>query len=260
MINDEGKEEMVYQVAYTLASRLETNGPPKVSVGSTSGKVEIVFKKAEEDSVRSVNKAIIFRKFDFNGFILYWIRWPAVGSALPGNNMFVPVSEFRSESFEEYLPWALASVENVTHDVMHFVFDPPQNMVSYTKKSLALNVSNWKSRLKAFHFSVPCGHHVYLNCDINGMGIVRAYTPTFVNLDLGMNTRLFSEKKSIRQSLHLIIKIYDDGAMTPYLKSLPIGNKLIVLICSVLYHLSKKCLTTKFLIYAFSRTISNLFL
>jgi hypothetical protein len=54
MINDEGKEEMVYQVAYTLVSMLETNEPPKVSVGSTSGKIDIVFKKVEESSTRFV--------------------------------------------------------------------------------------------------------------------------------------------------------------------------------------------------------------
>jgi len=52
MIHDEGKEVMIYQVAYTLASRLETREPPKVSVGSTSGKVEIVYKKADEFSTR----------------------------------------------------------------------------------------------------------------------------------------------------------------------------------------------------------------
>ncbi len=81
--------------------------------------------------------------------------------------------------------------------------------------------------LKAFHFSVPCGHHVYLNCDINGMSIVRAYTPTFENFDLDMSIRLSSEKTSTRQALHLIIKIYDDGAMTPYLRSLTKGKRLI---------------------------------
>jgi len=78
--------------------------------------------------------------------------------------------------------------------------------------------------IKAFHFCVPCGHHVYLNCDINGMDLVRAYTPTLENMDLDGYSKLELEKKSTQQVLHLIIKIYGDGAMTSHLKNLPIGK------------------------------------
>jgi len=80
--------------------------------------------------------------------------------------------------------------------------------------------------IKAFYFSVPCGHHVYLKCDINGMDIVRAYTPTLESMDLDAYSKLELEKKSTQQVLHLIIKIYSDGAMTSHLKNLPIGRVL----------------------------------
>ena len=50
--------------------------------------------------------------------------------SISGNENFCPVSEFRSESFDEFRLWTIASRDPVTHDVDHYVLEPPKDMVS----------------------------------------------------------------------------------------------------------------------------------
>ena len=64
-------------------------------------------------------------------------------------------------------------------------------------------------------FRVPVGHHVQLRASVEGMDIVRSYTP--------VSETLTSQPKDDRR-LHFLIKTYPDGALTPKLKKLTIGN------------------------------------
>jgi len=57
-------------------------------------------------------------------------RWVNLGTPLAGNNSFTAISDFKSEMFDPYLSWTLVSVESVTHDVDHFVLEPPKLKVS----------------------------------------------------------------------------------------------------------------------------------
>lgn len=65
------------------------------------------------------------------------------------------------------------------------------------------------------HFFVPVGHHIHTKCLVEGMEIVRSYTPILANLD----PFLIDDGK-----LHLLIKTYSDGALTPKLKALEKGE------------------------------------
>ena len=43
MIPEEHREEWIFQIAFKLADKIGVAEPPKVNVGSTSGKIEIIF-------------------------------------------------------------------------------------------------------------------------------------------------------------------------------------------------------------------------
>lgn len=59
---------------------------------------------------------------------------------------------------------------------------------------------------------LPTGQHIAIRHEINGKQLARSYTPTSSNKDRGR--------------LELTIKIYPGGALTPYLESLNIGDKI----------------------------------
>ena len=90
------------------ADKISDSNPPKINVGSASGKIEIIFQKQAGSE----------------------LRWPNLGTPLTGNNSFVTCAQFESRSFDEYRTWTLVSREPVTHDVDHYVFEPPKHMVS----------------------------------------------------------------------------------------------------------------------------------
>ncbi len=61
---------------------------------------------------------------------------------------------------------------------------------------------------------MPTGHHVRIQADVEGMDIVRSYTPV-------MNTLASTEHDG---KLHLLIKIYQDGALTSQIKKVDLGT------------------------------------
>ena len=91
----------------------------------------------------------------------------------------------------EYQPFPLVKKFALSHDTYRFVFSlPSENSV----------------------LGLPTGQHIAIRHSANGKQIARSYTPTSSNKDRGR--------------LELTIKIYPDGALTPYLKSLNIGDKV----------------------------------
>ena len=44
--------------------------------------------------------------------------------------MFMPISEFRNDIFHEYRQWKILSRDPVTHDVDHYILQPPKDIVS----------------------------------------------------------------------------------------------------------------------------------
>ena len=62
LIHEERREEFVFQIAFKLFDKVATELSPKISVGSTSGKVEVVFEKAAGSEP----------------------RWTSLGDPLPG--------------------------------------------------------------------------------------------------------------------------------------------------------------------------------
>jgi hypothetical protein len=88
---------------------LATDEAPRVSVGSTSGKIEVVFRKASGGEA----------------------HWPSLGDPVPENGTFGPVSDFRNESFDDFRSWTIESRHPVTHDVDHYVLRPPSDIVSF---------------------------------------------------------------------------------------------------------------------------------
>ncbi|KAI4154673.1 MAG: hypothetical protein LQ340_001517 [Diploschistes diacapsis] len=89
----------------------------------------------------------------------------------------------------EYQPFPLVKKYALSHDTYRFVFGlPHENSV----------------------LGLPTGQHIAIRHEVNGKQIARSYTPTSSNKDLGR--------------LELTIKIYPGGMLTPYLKSLNIGD------------------------------------
>lgn len=85
----------------------------------------------------------------------------------------------------------------LTHDVFLFTFALPQGSFMW----------------------VPIGHHVSLEHDVKGMKITRSYTPVIPALKEG-------QERLDGKTLHLMIKIYAEGALTPELRNLEIGDSL----------------------------------
>lgn len=121
------------------------------------------------------------------------ISWSSLGSFLANHNQVVPLKN--AESFSRSC--TLVNKDSITHDVTLFTFALPPGSFMW----------------------VPIGHHVTLEHDVKGMKISRSYTPVIPALKA-------DEDVSDGKMVHLMIKIYPEGALTPVLKELEIGDKL----------------------------------
>ncbi|KAK4446743.1 YWTD domain-containing protein [Podospora aff. communis PSN243] len=92
---------------------------------------------------------------------------------------------------KEYRPFKLIRKTLVSPNVYRFVFALP-----HSQDVLGL----------------PTGQHVALRATIDGKSISRSYTPVSNNSDLGR--------------IELLIKVYDQGAMTQYLASMSVGQTI----------------------------------
>ncbi|XP_042147983.1 cytochrome b5 reductase 4-like [Ixodes scapularis] len=119
------------------------------------------------------------------------LSWSSLGTSLPGHNQVVPLKS--AESFSRTC--TLVDKSSVTHDVFLFTFALPSGSLLW----------------------VPIGHHISLEHDVRGMKISRSYTPVIPALKA-------NQGRSDGKTVHLMIKAYPEGALTPVLKALQIGD------------------------------------
>lgn len=123
------------------------------------------------------------------------LSWSTLGSFLADHNQVVPLKKVESLC----RPCTLVNKESITHDVLLLTLALPAGSFMW----------------------VPIGHHVTLEHDVTGMKISRSYTPVIPSLKV-------AECPSDGKTIHLMIKVYPEGALTPVLKALEIGDTVDV--------------------------------
>jgi NAD(P)H-flavin reductase len=93
----------------------------------------------------------------------------------------------------KYKEFALISKSNLSHNTRRFVF-----ALDHPKMKLGL----------------PVGQHISIRAKIDGADTLRSYTPTSSDDDLGY--------------FELVVKVYPDGKITPWMDKLKIGDKISV--------------------------------
>jgi cytochrome-b5 reductase len=120
-------------------------------------------------------------------------RWQTLGSSADDHAVFNNIKNLGMR----YRKYRVESIEEVTHDTKHFT------LKSYNHS----------------HMLVPTGYHIHIKAMVEGMEITRSYTavPTLPE-DGGRSG----------ECLQFLIKIYPDGAITPILDKLIIGDDIEV--------------------------------
>lgn len=121
------------------------------------------------------------------------VRWNVIGKTLEGHGEHVKTKDKKIE----YVDCSLESKEIVTQDTRVFVIQVP----------------------KSTYLPVPIGYHVYIR--FPGNDIVKPYTPVAAALSL-------ADPVELGRQIHLFIKVYNEGALTPLLDELPVGSKIEV--------------------------------
>ncbi|XP_044148041.1 cytochrome b5 reductase 4 isoform X1 [Bufo gargarizans] len=124
--------------------------------------------------------------------------WNNLGKSLEGDNSFIK----KSQREVYYRKCRLTSKTAINHNTRLFTFELP----------------------RCCYRQVPVGHHVYLKLPIEGMEIVKPYTPVSQDLVIDHIQSTDSEKKYI----YLMIKIYTNGSFTPHFDKLEIGDHVSV--------------------------------
>ncbi|KAJ5817923.1 Cytochrome b5 [Penicillium robsamsonii] len=137
-----------------------------------------------------------------------------------GGVIGIKLSKFTEveSGFTKYRPYKKASTmkKQDPHLVKGFL-EPKtyKKLPLVQKEQLSPNVYRFVFQLpnKRDVIGLPIGQHVAIKAMINGASVLRSYTPTSNNLDLG--------------KLELVIKCYPDGLLTgQYLESLEVGDKV----------------------------------
>lgn len=121
------------------------------------------------------------------------VRWSRVGKTLPGHG-----EHLKGKDMEiEYVECTLVRREAITHNTSLLVLQAPDHT----------------------HLPVPVGYHVYLRSP--SKEIVKPYTPVASALSL-------ASQEEAGRHIHLFIKVYSDGALTPILDGLPVSSTIEV--------------------------------
>uniref|UniRef100_A0A0P4W9D4 Cytochrome b5 reductase 4 n=1 Tax=Scylla olivacea TaxID=85551 RepID=A0A0P4W9D4_SCYOL len=121
------------------------------------------------------------------------VRWSRVGKTLPGHG-----EHLKGKDMEiEYVECTLVRREAITHNTSLLVLQVPEQT----------------------HLPVPVGYHVYLRSP--SKEIVKPYTPVASALSL-------TSQEEPGRHIHLFIKVYSDGALTPILDALPVSSTIEV--------------------------------
>ncbi|XP_073445752.1 cytochrome b5 reductase 4 isoform X2 [Dendrobates tinctorius] len=101
-----------------------------------------------------------------------------------------------------YRKCRLASKTDINHNTKLFCFELPH----------------------CCHLQVPVGHHVYLMLTIEGMEVVKPYTPVSKDFIIDSSQLTLCHKKCI----YMMIKIYPNGNFTPHIDKLEMGDLVSV--------------------------------
>jgi len=120
-------------------------------------------------------------------------RWQSIGSPLDKHLWFGQ----RKDHVDTWRQWMVSETCHVTHNTKYMVLSPPDTC----------------------HLDLAPGHHVMFKTFIEDTEIIRPYTPV---------TPLDEDKTKSDRNIHFLIKIYPDGAMTPGLGKLGVGDVVSV--------------------------------
>ncbi|EDO26415.1 predicted protein, partial [Nematostella vectensis] len=107
----------------------------------------------------------------------------------------------KDEPESQFWECTLTSVEEVSHNTQLLGFELPPGVL----------------------MRVPVGHHVHVKRNIQGMEITRSYTVVLPSLNIDRTEREYEGRR-----FYLMIKIYPDGALTPTLQQLAVGDKVLI--------------------------------
>ncbi|XP_042227158.1 cytochrome b5 reductase 4-like [Homarus americanus] len=138
------------------------------------------------------------------------VRWSIIGRTLEGHGDHVKSKDRKIE----YTECSLASKETLTQDTRLLVIQVPE----YTC------------------LPVPIGYHVYIR--VPGNDVVKPYTPVAASLSL-------AEPEEYGRKIHLFIKVYDDGALTPALDELTVGSSIDVSVPEGTFYFDKLVAATE---------------
>ncbi|PVD29057.1 hypothetical protein C0Q70_11654 [Pomacea canaliculata] len=122
--------------------------------------------------------------------------WKTLGKSLPGDKSFLKASETETVFREG----EVVSVRQVTHDTKLLCIAPPHG-----------------SRV-----CVPIGHHIHIKHTVQDMEITRSYTSVLPSLIQNNQDPRIDQGTAV----YLLIKIYPNGALTPWIDTLQPGNKI----------------------------------
>jgi len=120
-------------------------------------------------------------------------RWQSIGNPLEKHLWFGQ----RKDHVDTWRQWSVSETCHVTHNTKYLVLSPPDTC----------------------HLDLAPGHHVMFKTLIEDTEIIRPYTPV---------TPLDQDKSKSDRNIHFLIKIYPDGAMTPGLGKLGVGDVVSV--------------------------------
>ncbi|XP_061074632.1 cytochrome b5 reductase 4 [Conger conger] len=200
-------EAMVNVVVYTKR-KIPNSGCAVVDLQGGTLRVEVVLGKLSYllhlRLSQEVEECIAMQTMSTVGKVQVSLRkatrakWDRLGEPLQSHDSFLR----RKDRGVFYRECTLASKMDVTHDTRLFGLRLPHGT----------------------HMQVPVGRHVYLRAPIQGSEVVKPYTPVDSTL---MSQSLASTERE-HANVFLMIKIYPDGALTPHLDALNIGDSLSI--------------------------------
>lgn len=93
---------------------------------------------------------------------------------------------------------------------------------------------------------VPIGHHVHIRAIVNGSEIKRSYTPVVPSFDIPEDHPSLIEGKK----LYLLIKIYPNGVLTPFIDRIEIGGIIDISKCEGNFDKERAFACTKLVLLA----------
>ncbi|XP_060588144.1 cytochrome b5 reductase 4-like isoform X2 [Ruditapes philippinarum] len=140
------------------------------------------------------------------------VQWSIIGKNLDKHNLYIPDKNYNPA----YRDCTIEKIESITRDTNLYTICLP----------------------KGCRMKIPTGWHVHIKHTIQGMEVVRSYTSVLPSLT--------SENQDDRLHqgtvVYLMIKIYQNGAFTPWLASLKPGDHICMSSCEG--NFKESCLST----------------